>query len=68
MGDITFAPLMIGWTHEALKLETTSTSSRPRRLAPARSCRISIGDVDMVSEVKWLPELDVTNRLQGDFV
>ena len=37
-------------------------------IGPTVSYINKIGDVDIVSEAKWLPELDVTNRLQGDFV
>jgi hypothetical protein len=37
-------------------------------IGPTVSYINTIGDVDIVSEAKWLPELDVTNRLQGDFV
>ena len=37
-------------------------------IGPTVSYINTIGGVDIVSEAKWLPELDVTNRLQGDFV
>ena len=37
-------------------------------IGPTLSYVNTIGGVDVVGEAKWLPELDVTNRLQGDFV
>jgi len=37
-------------------------------IGPVFSYAYQIGDFDLAAEVKWLPELDVTNRLNGDTV
>ena len=37
-------------------------------IGPTISYINTIGGVDIVSEAKWLPELEVTRRLQGDIV
>jgi hypothetical protein len=37
-------------------------------IGPAISYAYSIGGLDLAAEVKWLPEIGVTNRLSGDTV
>ena len=37
-------------------------------VGPVLSYVRKLGTVDMVAEVKWLPEMDVNNRLKGDIV
>jgi hypothetical protein len=37
-------------------------------VGPAISCAYSVGGLDLAAEVKWLPEIGVTNRLSGDTV
>ena len=37
-------------------------------VGPVLSYATKIGKTDVVAEVKWLPELDVTKRLKGDYV
>jgi len=37
-------------------------------VGPVLSYVAKLGDVDMVLELKWLPELETENRLEGDFV
>ena len=37
-------------------------------VGPVLSFITKLGKTDLVAEVKWLPELDVENRLKGDYV
>ena len=37
-------------------------------VGPVLSYAAMIGDLDLVFEVKWLPELETENRLEGDYV
>lgn len=37
-------------------------------IGPAISYAYGIRGLDLAAEVKWLPEIDVTNRLSGDTV
>ena len=37
-------------------------------VGPVLSYVRKVGDHDLVSELKWLPELDVDRRLEGDFI
>jgi hypothetical protein len=41
---------------------------RTMGVGPVLSYARKIGKSDLVAEVKWLPELDVNKRLEGDFV
>jgi len=37
-------------------------------IGPVLSYITKIWGKDLVAEVKWLPELDVKNRLEGDYI
>ena len=37
-------------------------------IGPSFSYAYKIGDCDLAGEVKWLPEVDVSNRLKGDYL
>ena len=37
-------------------------------IGPVVSYVTKVGGKDLMAEVKWLPELDVGNRLEGDYV
>lgn len=37
-------------------------------VGPALSYAYEIGDADLAAEVKWLPEIGTSNRLNGDTV
>jgi len=41
---------------------------RTAGVGPVLSYVRKVGDHDLVSELKWLPELDVDRRLEGDFI
>lgn len=41
---------------------------RTAGLGPVLSFAGKFGDVDMITELKWLPEMETKNRLQGDYV
>ena len=41
---------------------------RTTGVGPVLSYVFKIGKVDMIAEVKWLHELETTNRLEGDIV
>jgi len=41
---------------------------RTAGIGPVLSYARKVGEKDLVAEVKWLPELDVTRRLQGDYI
>ena len=38
------------------------------RVGPMVSYAYRLGKFDLAAEVKWLPEIDVINRLSGDIV
>ena len=37
-------------------------------VGPVLSYATKIGKTDVIAEAKWLPELDVENRMKGDYV
>jgi len=37
-------------------------------IGPAISYAIKIGDTTVAAELKWLPELDVENRMEGNYI
>ncbi len=37
-------------------------------VGPVLSFTAKLGKHDLAAEIKWLPELDVQNRLKGDYV
>jgi len=37
-------------------------------VGPVLSYVTKVGDTDVIAEAKWLPELDVKNRMKGDYV
>ncbi len=41
---------------------------RTAGLGPALSYTRKVGDVDLLAEVKWLPEIETRRRLEGDYV
>ncbi len=59
-GDIVEVP--------ALETEFEGFEGRTVGVGPVLSFTARLGENDLAAELKWLPELDVQNRLKGDYV
>jgi hypothetical protein len=49
----------------AVRLDTLDAENM-RNIGPVLSYTYPLGKAKLVAEAKWLPELDVSNRLKGD--
>jgi len=50
------------------RLRKTVIWSRTVGIGPVLSYITKIWRKDLVAELKWLPEIDVKNRLEGDYI
>jgi hypothetical protein len=61
-------PARLGPGFEAGAVEQLAFEGMAAGIGPAISYGYSLGGLDLAAEVKWLPEIEVTNRLSGNIL